>query len=70
MSEYKTVRYLAARDAMIRNVAQFCQSCPEHLKEHGDCYDAGDIGAVDRCIRLQREIDRIEKTIDIRSITI
>ena len=59
MSEYKTERYLAARDAMIRNLPQFCQACPEHLREHGDCAYAGEITALDRCRRIQQEIERM-----------
>ena len=59
MSEYKTERYLAARDAMIRNLPQFCQACDEHTREHGDCVYAGTISALDRCRKIEREIERM-----------
>ena len=61
MSEYKTMRYLAAESTMIKDLPEFCSKCVEHLREHGDCYDAGLPDAI-RCIRVQKEIEkRMEK---------
>ena len=59
MSEYKTERYLAARDAMIRNLPQFCQTCEEHTREHGDCVHAVDISALDMCRKVEQEVERM-----------
>ena len=61
MSEYKTVRYLAAEETMKKDIPAFCAHCIEHQKEHGDCYDAELPDAI-RCIRVQKEIEkRMEK---------
>ena len=55
MSECKTVRYIAARDAMIRNLAQYCDACDEC----GDCVDAKEPVALLRCRKILREIERM-----------
>ena len=58
MSEYKTIKYLAAEETMKPRLPEFCAHCLEHTREHGDCYYAGTPDAI-QCPRVQREIERL-----------
>ena len=63
MSEYKTVRYLAAEETMKKDIPAFCAHCIEHLMEHGDCFDAGIVPDALQCTRVQREIEKRMETV-------